>query len=80
MQAAAIPSDIVSFNSAVAACAKGGQWAPALKILDDMQAKEAIPDLVTFNSAIEACAKSGQRDRALRVLGTCRRGRWPPTS
>ena len=68
MQRTKVSPDVVTFSSAIDACAKGGgQWEQALKLLDDMQAAKLSPDVVTFDSALDACvramaAASGGRD------------------
>ncbi len=52
------------------ACKKGGQWAQAVSLLDDLQALTPAtpPSTRAYNGAAAACMRSGQHSRALTVL------------
>ena len=63
------PPDRVSFNTAIAALSRGGQWRKALELLDEMPRVVApprnTPDAHSFGAAISACERGGQPDVAL---------------
>ena len=52
--------DVVSYNAAISACAKGKQWASALSLLDRMRLEGVTPNVITYNAAISACEKGNQ--------------------
>lgn len=56
-------ADAISYGSAVSACAKAGQAAVALALLEDAPLSE-----VTYGAAISACEKGGRPSDALRLL------------
>ena len=47
-------ADIISYNSAISACERGGQWAMALWLLELLQEEKFQGDLITYNAAISA--------------------------
>ena len=57
-----VSPNVVSYNSALAACAKrrDGSAAAAHQLLHEMRCTTVSPTIISFNSAIVACAK--QRD------------------
>ena len=63
MQRQGINPDAISFNAAMAACLKGGEYERALALLDDMPGAGVRPDVVTFGTAITACARGGFYER-----------------
>lgn len=64
-----VPSpDLVSFNTAMGACGKGGQWAEALRMLEEIEIYSFTPNLVSYNTAAVACARSKKWDLALQVI------------
>jgi pentatricopeptide repeat domain-containing protein 1 len=65
-----IAPDIVSFNSALAACANTPhRWRDALSILDQAHRQPGVtPDLYSYTNAIRACAKGGQIEKALTLF------------
>jgi pentatricopeptide repeat protein len=62
-----VPNDR-TYNAAISACAKGGQWQQALSLLQEMREKGVIPDRITYSAAISACGKGGQWQQALSLL------------
>ena len=58
MQQRRLEPDVYSFNAAIRACGKSGQWEKALQLLDEMQQRRLEPDVISFNAAISACEKS----------------------
>lgn len=51
--------DLISYNAAIAACRKDGQWECAMNLLDDMRSAATVePDLISFNSALGVCVKA----------------------
>ncbi|CAE7289970.1 unnamed protein product [Symbiodinium sp. CCMP2592] len=68
--------DLISYNSAMCACAKveeGGRWllgfsgGRAQELRREMQ-QDLLPDLVSFNTILNACARGGDVAEALQVL------------
>ena len=52
-------ADIISYNSAISACERGGQWAMALWLLELLQEEKFQGDLITYNAAISALKNHG---------------------
>ena len=44
--------DVISFNVAVLACRKGGQWDGALSLFGRMCVEGMQPDVISFNVAV----------------------------
>ena len=51
--------DEITYNAAISACEKSGQWQLALNLLSLMPKAEVLPSEITFNAAISACEKAG---------------------
>jgi len=68
-----IQPTLVSFNAALSACAKLGDWQRAQSLLDEIRSRQMSPDTVSFNAAISACARAGRPRQALKLLTTMRR-------
>lgn len=49
---------LVTYNSAMAACARNGRWIEALQLLHAARRRGVAPDVVTFTAAISACARA----------------------
>ena len=60
--------DVVSFSSAISACAKSGRWRAALELLDEMQVAGIAPNEVSFNAAMQAVCSARQLEQGLRLL------------
>jgi pentatricopeptide repeat protein len=62
--------DLISFNAAISACEKGGQWEKSLELLKHMKspASGITPDVITYNATISSCEKGAQWQRALALL------------
>ncbi|CAE8637386.1 unnamed protein product [Polarella glacialis] len=59
-----------SYNAAISACEKGGQWQLALGLLSSMPDMRVTPDKISYNAAISACEKGGQWQLALSLLSS----------
>ena len=55
-----MPPDAAIFNSMIAACAHGGEFAKARVMFDSMAEHNCEPDAVTFANLIRAYKKGGQ--------------------
>ncbi|CAJ1415775.1 unnamed protein product, partial [Effrenium voratum] len=74
-------ADLVTFNTVLALCARGGLWSQALRLLQKQPTLgfeagdfAAAPDLLSFSAALGACA-GGRAEEALgllRLAGACR--------
>lgn len=60
--------DAISFNTAIAACARSADWPRALELLAGMKVEGLKPDIFSYNAAIGACAKAGQWRIGLELL------------
>jgi pentatricopeptide repeat protein len=60
--------DKITYNAAISACEKGGQWQQALNLLSLMPEAKVVPNEITYNAAISACEKGGQWQLALNLL------------
>ena len=45
----------VSYNSAISAVEKGGQWQLALNLFHSMSAAKLLPDVISYNATISSC-------------------------
>lgn len=58
----------VSFNAAIDACGRAGQWRAALSVLDRMSLAGVSPGTITYNAVIAACGKGKEWSRATTLL------------
>ena len=65
MKIQALTPDEISFNSAISAAEKAGQWEHAIQLLLKMSAEATAPSTISYNAAISACAKPGEWEAAL---------------
>ncbi|CAM9235280.1 unnamed protein product [Ectocarpus sp. 12 AP-2014] len=72
MKSRGIGMDVVSYGTAVSACAKAGDVKGALKLLKEMQEAGVEPNTVVYNSALDACGRAGKpkvAEKLLRKMG-----------
>lgn len=62
------PPDICSFNTAMGACGKAGQWEEALRLLSELSDFGLSPDATSYNTAAAACARAEKWDRAAEII------------
>jgi len=67
-----IEPTLITFNAAIAACAKASNADRALELLDEVRAAGMEPDAYTYNATISACAKGGRWELALELFSTMR--------
>lgn len=60
--------DIISYNSTISACEKGGRWEVACMLLNQMASVQMLADVISFNSAFLACYQCGQWQSAMDIL------------
>ena len=66
--------DIITLSAAIIACQSLGDWQTALKLLDEIDARDIGPARVTtYNSALSACEQHGRWEEALALLGAMQR-------
>ncbi|CAE7471609.1 unnamed protein product [Symbiodinium natans] len=71
MGSSRIIPNLISINSALAACQSMSCWLSVLSLLDYMPLAKLMPDLISFADAAEACARAGQLHPTLRLLNIC---------
>ena len=59
---------LYSYNAALAACAKPGEWQLALHIFKKMPQTRVAVDVLSYNSTINSCEKSSKWQHALHLL------------
>ena len=53
--------NVVGYNAALSACARAGEWEPAIALLEKMEAMPTItPDAVTYGTIMSACETGKQ--------------------
>ncbi|CAE7504611.1 unnamed protein product [Symbiodinium sp. KB8] len=60
--------DIVSFNSTLGACDKGGQWRVAVALLEALETRSLEADKFTYSTIINTCGRSEEWIQALSLL------------
>ena len=55
MRSRQIEPDLISYNSAILACAKSQQTQRALDLLSEMESRGVMPEDRAYNAAISAC-------------------------
>ena len=67
---------MITYNSVVTACAKGGGTAKkALQLFAEMLQQGIQPNLITYNAVISACGNGGIVRRALQLRDPMRMAR-----
>jgi len=79
MKEISVGRNIVSFNSAINACARGKQWQCALEVLQEMRTEFIKPNVITYNASISACEKGLQWKKALQLLSEMKTEGVQPT-
>ena len=54
-----VERNTITYNAAISACAKGGQWEEALGLLSEMASKGVERNIITYSAAISACEEAG---------------------
>ena len=52
--------DVISSNSVISACGKGGRWQRAPGFIAGKRPKDLLPSVISCSSVISACEKGGQ--------------------
>ena len=47
---------VVGYNAALSACARAGQWKPAIELLEQME-EMGLPDTVSYGTVLSACER-----------------------
>lgn len=63
-----VAPDVVTFSTAISACADGREWKQALLLLREIPATGALPNKISYNAVIAACGKGHQWKAALGLL------------
>lgn len=67
------------YNTAIHACAGGGDWRHALELLEAMAAEGLAPDYHSYSAAMLACQRAGEWERVLELLQHMETVGFPPT-
>jgi pentatricopeptide repeat protein len=65
MQRRGVQPNVITWNAAISACAKGAQWERAVELFEEMQRRGVQPDVITWSAAISACEQSGLLEQAI---------------
>lgn len=68
----------VSFNAAIDACGRAGQWRAAVSLMDEMASAGVPRGTITYNAVIAACGKGKQWGRAVSLLREMLAGQAKP--
>mmetsp|Transcript_167486 Transcript_167486/g.537854 ORF Transcript_167486/g.537854 Transcript_167486/m.537854 type:complete len:91 (+) Transcript_167486:1-273(+) len=68
MASAHVELDTITYNAAVSACEKCGEWDHAVQILVEMASAHVELDAITYNAEVSAYETGGECDRAFRLL------------
>ncbi|CAE8653989.1 unnamed protein product [Polarella glacialis] len=68
MPDARVVPNAITYNAAISACSKGGQWQLELTLLSRMPDARVVPDEITYNAAISLCERSQELERGLQLL------------
>ena len=68
MPTAKVQPNVISYNAAVSACEKGGQWQEAMTLFEAMPKAQIQPNVISYNAGISACEKGGQWQEALALF------------
>lgn len=60
--------NLTSFNTAMGACGKAGQWQEALRLLEELSDFGLSPDAISYNTAAAACARAQKWNQAQEVI------------
>ena len=71
--------DTISYNAAISACEKGGQWQRVLALLKTMCEERVWPNTTSYSAAISACEKGKHWELGLHLLEECKIW-YPPSS
>ena len=63
-----VDRDVVTYTSAISACAAAHRWQTALHLLAELQNQRLEEDIVVHNSVISACSLGQQWQRSLSLL------------
>ena len=63
-----VPVDVPSFNAAITACSRSGQWELSLALFREMTKLGVGPDVVSYNSVMSALGGAKEWKRAVSVL------------
>ena len=67
-----VRADIISFDAAISACEKAGEWENALVLLDESNQKALQPNVITCSALISACGNAGEWPLALHFFHEAR--------
>eukprot|EP00435_Cladocopium_sp_Y103_P074981 s151_g52.t2 len=62
------PPNLVSFGSAISACAKGAQWPRSLILMEQLRRQYLQPNSVVLSACMDACASGREWIHALRLM------------
>ena len=75
LSASGLPADAISFNTALGACERGGQWEQALDVLRRMASDGLRPGPIAFGVVASACERGGALGAGVRLAVQLATGR-----
>ena len=52
MKTEGVPAELITYNAALGACDKGGEWGATVSVLNDMKAADIQPDVISYSAAM----------------------------
>eukprot|EP00975_Prorocentrum_lima_P031894 6695567-Prorocentrum_lima.AAC.1 len=63
-----VEPDTITYNAAISACEKRGEWVKALELLMGMGNVKVEANTISHNATVSACEKCGEWVKALELL------------
>ncbi|CAE7582658.1 unnamed protein product, partial [Symbiodinium sp. CCMP2456] len=57
---AKVEADVISYNSTISACDKGGQWQLAVHLFDSMRKSKVEADAISYSAVLAAACRTEQ--------------------
>lgn len=68
MKSSGIRPDVITYNSLVNACVRGGFLPEALEFFAEMKASQLSPNVITYTSLLNALGKNGRLKEAMQLF------------
>ena len=68
MRQQGLQPNVITYNSVISACEKGGKAESALQLFYEMRQQGLQPNVIFYTAVISACGKGGKAERALQLF------------